>query len=86
MTHAIPLPRAVPSVLAVGAFLKNTVCVTRGDVGPNINLDLVVDALLASYAWTYRLAAWEEADAEAMSAVMDRHIGLLADGFRPAPA
>ena len=29
---AIPLPRAVPSVLAVGAFLKNTVCVTRGDV------------------------------------------------------
>lgn len=28
---AIALPRAVPSVLAVGAFLKNTVCVTRGD-------------------------------------------------------
>ncbi|HLO78131.1 MAG TPA: hydrogenase maturation protein HypF [Magnetospirillum sp.] len=28
---AIPLPRAVPPVLAVGAFLKNTVCVTRGD-------------------------------------------------------
>lgn len=31
-TSAIPLPRAVPSVLAVGAFLKNTVCVTRGDM------------------------------------------------------
>lgn len=28
----IPLPRAVPPVLAVGAFLKNTVCVTRGDM------------------------------------------------------
>ena len=27
---SIPLPRAVPPVLAVGAFLKNTVCVTRG--------------------------------------------------------
>jgi hydrogenase maturation protein HypF len=26
---AIPLPRTVPPVLAVGAFLKNTVCVTR---------------------------------------------------------
>ena len=26
----IALPRAVPSVLAVGPFLKNTVCVTRG--------------------------------------------------------
>lgn len=26
----IPLPRAVASVLAVGPFLKNTVCVTRG--------------------------------------------------------
>ena len=26
----IPLPHAVPSVLAVGPFLKNTICVTRG--------------------------------------------------------
>jgi hydrogenase maturation protein HypF len=26
----IPLPRAIPPVLAVGAFLKNTICVTRG--------------------------------------------------------
>lgn len=26
----IPLPRPIPPVLAVGAFLKNTVCVTRG--------------------------------------------------------
>jgi AcrR family transcriptional regulator len=57
--------------------------VARGDVGPDVNLDLVVDALLAAYAWTYRLAAWDNADAETMSAVMDRHIGLLADGFRP---
>lgn len=57
--------------------------VNRGDVAPEADIELVVDALLASYAWTYRLAAWDNADAEAMSAVMDRHIGLLADGFRP---
>jgi hydrogenase maturation protein HypF len=30
MPAAIPLPRPVPAVLAVGSFLKNTVCVTRG--------------------------------------------------------
>ena len=44
---------------------------------------MIVDALMASYAWTYRLAAWEDADAEAMGKVMDRHIGLIASGFRP---
>ena len=57
--------------------------IVRGDVDPAADLDLVVDTLMASYAWTYRLAAWENADAEAMSAVMDRHIGLIAGGFRP---
>lgn len=57
--------------------------IVRGDVDPAADLDLVVDTLMASYAWTYRLAAWEDADAEAMSAVMDRHIGLIASGFRP---
>lgn len=29
--RAIKLPRAVPAVLAVGGWFKNTVCVTRGD-------------------------------------------------------
>lgn len=56
--------------------------VARGDVEPSADLDLIVDSLMASYAWTYRLAAWEGADAETLSAVMDRHIGLIADGFR----
>ena len=69
--------------------LRNTIreCladgVGRGDVDPQADLDITVDALMASYAWTYRLAAWEDADAEAMSAVMDRHIGMIAEGFRP---
>lgn len=59
--------------------------INRGDVDARLDLDLAVEALMASYAWTYRLAAWENADAEAMSNVMDRHIGLIADGFRPRP-
>lgn len=56
--------------------------VARGDVDPCADLEVAVDALMASYAWTYRLAAWDDADAETMSAVMDRHIGLIAQGFR----
>lgn len=59
--------------------------VARGDVDPACDLDVVIDALMASYAWTYRLAAWDEADAQAMSAVMDRHIGLISEGFRARP-
>lgn len=57
-----------------------------GDVDPNSNLDVAVDALMACYAWTYRLAAWDDADAVTMSAAMDKQIGLLADGFRPRQA
>lgn len=60
--------------------------VTRGDVDPCADLDVAVDALMASYAWTYRLAAWDNADADALSTVMDRHIGLIAHGFRLQPA
>jgi AcrR family transcriptional regulator len=57
--------------------------VTRGDVDSAADIELVIDTLLAIYAWTYRLAAWEDADAESLSALFDRHLGLIADGFRP---
>jgi AcrR family transcriptional regulator len=60
--------------------------VSRGDVDPAADLDLIIDALMAIYAWTYRLAAWEDADAAAMSAVFDRQVGLIAEGFRPRNA
>ena len=57
--------------------------VTRGDVDPAVDLGMVVDLLVAAYAWTYRLAARDGADAATMSAVLDRQIGLIAEGFRP---
>jgi TetR/AcrR family transcriptional regulator, cholesterol catabolism regulator len=57
--------------------------VGRGDVDPACDLDVAVDALMAAYAWTYRLAAWEDADAETMSGAMDKQIGLLCEGYRP---
>ena len=62
-------------------------CLARGaaagDVDPAIDPELIVDALLAAYAWTYRLAAWDDADADAMSHAMDQQIGLLSLGFTP---
>jgi AcrR family transcriptional regulator len=57
--------------------------VSRGDVDASVDLDVTVELLLAAYAWTYRLAAWHDADTETMSGVMDRQIGLLAEGFAP---
>lgn len=57
----------------------------EGDVDPAIDIQGVVDLLMAAYAWTYRLAAWEQASAEAMTAVMDRQIGLIVGGLRPRP-
>ena len=38
---------------------------------------------MAAYCWIYRLAALNSADAEAMTEVMDRQIGLIASGLQP---
>jgi AcrR family transcriptional regulator len=60
---------------------------TRGEVDAEADLGLLTDLLMSAYVWTYRLAASENADAEAMSKVMDRSIGVIAAGFAPrAPA
>ena len=55
--------------------------VAEGDVRPEIDHQEVIDLLMAAYAWVYRLAAWNDADAAAMTAVMDRQIALIAAGF-----
>ena len=57
--------------------------VAEGDVCADVDHQEIIDLLMSAYAWTYRLAAWEGADADAMTAVMDRQIGLIAAGFKP---
>jgi len=57
--------------------------VKRGEVRDDLDLSVVVDSLKAFYAWNYRMAAAMGSDATAMSAVMDRQIGLVAEAWRP---
>jgi AcrR family transcriptional regulator len=57
--------------------------VARGDVCPEIDLDLALASLMAAYSWNYRLAAQQGADAAAMTELMDRQIMLLFRGIKP---
>ena len=57
--------------------------VADGDVCSELDLQEIIDLLLAAYVWVYRLAAWNGANAAEMTAVMDRQIGLIAAGFQP---
>jgi len=56
---------------------------TEGDVRLDVAVQEVVDLLMSAYAWTYRLVITNDADARSMIAVMDRQIGLIAEGFAP---
>ncbi|MCG9917562.1 MAG: TetR/AcrR family transcriptional regulator [Phenylobacterium sp.] len=58
----------------------------RGEVTQEADIALIVDTLMAAYAWNYRLAAWEQAGPDQMSAVLERQITLIAEGFRPSAA
>jgi AcrR family transcriptional regulator len=55
----------------------------RGEVCSKVDIDLAADLLIAAYVWTYRLLGREGADAQTITDVMDRHIGLIAEGFAP---
>ena len=57
--------------------------VADGDVDPGVEHQEIIDLIMAAYVWVYRLAAWHDADAETMTEVMDRQIGLIAHGFSP---
>jgi AcrR family transcriptional regulator len=55
--------------------------VADGDVRPDVDFQEVIDLLMAAYAWSYRLAVTSNADSKALIGVMDRQIGLIAEGF-----
>jgi AcrR family transcriptional regulator len=57
--------------------------VARGEVRADIDRDATIDLILAAYAWNYRLAASEGADAARLVALMDQQIGVIFDGLRP---
>ena len=56
--------------------------VERGEVRSDADLDVVLDTLMAAYAWNYRLAAQRNADAIVMTAVMERQVRLIFDGLK----
>lgn len=55
--------------------------VARGDVRPETDLELAVDLLVGTYAWNYRLAAADGADAERLTGLFDRQVGLIFQGL-----
>jgi len=57
--------------------------IERGDVRADLDPQLAIDVLKAAYAWNYRLAACREASAAELSAMMDRQILFIAEGWRP---
>src|ERR1051325_6330989 len=57
--------------------------VEQGDVRGDLDLQEIVDLLMAAYAWTWRLVVKDGADASAMIGVMDRQTPLVAEGFAP---
>jgi AcrR family transcriptional regulator len=58
--------------------------VASGDLRPGIDLELTVDTLVGVYAWNYRLAAADGADAERLTQLFDRQIGLIFEGLTRA--
>lgn len=57
--------------------------IAHGDVRPDADLELAIDLLIAAYAWNFRLAASQDADAARLTALMDEQIGALFAGLAP---
>src|SRR5690242_536069 len=65
---ATPYGRNVHLQDAITAVLSHGV--EQGDVRTDLDMQEIVDLLMAAYAWTWRLVAWDGADAKAMIGVM----------------
>jgi AcrR family transcriptional regulator len=57
--------------------------VGRGEVRADADLELIIDLLLAAYAWNYRVSAAHGGDVKRLTAQMDRQIGLIFEGLAP---
>lgn len=57
--------------------------VESGEIARDVDVDLLIDLLLAIYAWNFRLAAREPVDAETLIVLSQRQVGLLLDGICP---
>jgi AcrR family transcriptional regulator len=53
----------------------------RGDVRGDADIELAADLLIGAYAWNYRLAAQDTAQAAHLTALFDRQVGLIFDGL-----
>jgi AcrR family transcriptional regulator len=53
----------------------------NGEIGLAHDLDLVIDALIASYAWSCQLVIHDDGAGD-MNVMMDKHIGLIINGCR----
>ncbi|HLY78975.1 MAG TPA: helix-turn-helix domain-containing protein [Caulobacteraceae bacterium] len=56
----------------------------RGDVRADVDLELLIDLLIGAYVWNYRFAAADRADAERLTALFDRQVGMIFEGLTPA--
>lgn len=57
--------------------------IAEADVRSDVDVEEVIDLLVATYAWTYRLVITNDADATMLIDAMDRQIGVIASGFTP---
>ena len=55
--------------------------VEHGEVRGDADLEVVLDTLMAAYAWNYRLAAQNGADAMVMTTTMERQVQLIFAGL-----